>query len=246
VTSVPSVKAVELKSGSFEAARWFLQTPISMSLQPKLFTQSPNGHFVAYDQPLDQGQTLRLLVAAKSAPNLLLNWGQVVYLWQNDSDFRNLMAIALAQAPFTAFFWETPPIAQSKLLQPWECVIVNAPALVDTVVDLHSFAEQFARQVPETKICLFPNLGGDALLVVPCLAGSPSIYPHFATFVRNAPYLQVDALWKSLGNAISRHLEKADDSPLWVSTSGLGVSWLHIRLDSSPKYYTYLPYRHSL
>lgn len=31
--------------------------------------------------------------------------------------------------------------------------------------------------------------------------------------------------------------------PLWVSTSGLGVSWLHVRLDSRPKYYTYAPYK---
>jgi hypothetical protein len=215
-----------------------------VSPQPKLFAQSPNGHFVAYGQPLDQGQTLKLLVAAKSTPNLLLNWGQVVFLWQNDSDFRDLMAIALAEAPFTAFFWETPAIAHSKLLQPWECVMVNAPALVDTAVNPHSFAEQFARQAPETEICCFPNLGGDTLLVVPCLVGPPSVYPHFATFVRHAPRLQVDALWKSLGHAVAQHLEKANDSPLWVSTSGLGVSWLHIRLDSSPKYYTYLPYRH--
>mmetsp|Transcript_9405 Transcript_9405/g.21189 ORF Transcript_9405/g.21189 Transcript_9405/m.21189 type:complete len:541 (+) Transcript_9405:444-2066(+) len=27
--------------------------------------------------------------------------------------------------------------------------------------------------------------------------------------------------------------------PVWLSTSGMGVPWLHVRLDSSPKYYTY-------
>lgn len=30
---------------------------------------------------------------------------------------------------------------------------------------------------------------------------------------------------------------------LWCSTSGLGVYWLHIRLDQYPKYYTYRPYK---
>jgi len=29
----------------------------------------------------------------------------------------------------------------------------------------------------------------------------------------------------------------------WLSTSGLGVGWLHVRLDSRPKYYTYEPYK---
>jgi hypothetical protein len=28
----------------------------------------------------------------------------------------------------------------------------------------------------------------------------------------------------------------------WISTSGLGVPWVHVRLDSYPKYYQYRPY----
>ena len=31
--------------------------------------------------------------------------------------------------------------------------------------------------------------------------------------------------------------------PVWVSTAGAGVSWLHVRLDDRPKYYGYQPYR---
>jgi hypothetical protein len=30
---------------------------------------------------------------------------------------------------------------------------------------------------------------------------------------------------------------------MWVSTSGLGVYWLYIRLDSFPKYYNFQPYK---
>jgi hypothetical protein len=37
--------------------------------------------------------------------------------------------------------------------------------------------------------------------------------------------------------------QELDDRPLWVSTSGLGVSWLHLRFDRRPKYYTHAPYR---
>ena len=31
--------------------------------------------------------------------------------------------------------------------------------------------------------------------------------------------------------------------PVWLSTAGAGVSWLHVRLDDRPKYYGYAPYR---
>lgn len=33
------------------------------------------------------------------------------------------------------------------------------------------------------------------------------------------------------------------DYPIWLSTSGLGVYWLHMRLDRRPKYYTYEPFK---
>ncbi len=31
--------------------------------------------------------------------------------------------------------------------------------------------------------------------------------------------------------------------PVWLSTAGAGVSWLHVRLDTRPKYYHHGPYR---
>ena len=30
--------------------------------------------------------------------------------------------------------------------------------------------------------------------------------------------------------------------PTWLSTAGMGVSWLHVRLDSQPKYYGFAAY----
>jgi len=43
-----------------------------------------------------------------------------------------------------------------------------------------------------------------------------------------------------VGAALERQLGA---QPVWLNTSGLGIYWLHIRLDSSPKYYTHAPYR---
>ena len=38
---------------------------------------------------------------------------------------------------------------------------------------------------------------------------------------------------------------RIDSNPLWLSTLGLGVAWVHIRLDRTPKYYQYAPDRTS-
>jgi len=37
--------------------------------------------------------------------------------------------------------------------------------------------------------------------------------------------------------------KQISDRPTWLSTAGLGVYWLHLRLDSRPKYYRYQPYK---
>jgi hypothetical protein len=84
------------------------------------------------------------------------------------------------------------------------------------------------------------NLGGDAILIVPCPVAEPSAYGHLAAFVRLAPERQRQALWQSVGEAMAR---RVGARPVWLSTAGAGVSWLHVRLDDRPKYYGYGPYR---
>jgi hypothetical protein len=86
----------------------------------------------------------------------------------------------------------------------------------------------------------FDNLGGDARLIAPCPLEPSSACTHLAAFLRQAPADAVVELWRSVSEAVSSSLS---DQPLWVSTCGLGVYWLHVRLDSFPKYYRYAPYQ---
>lgn len=59
------------------------------------------------------------------------------------------------------------------------------------------------------------------------------------SFLHYGSPTQVDALWRSVGAAMINLLY---DAPTWLSTAGMGVSWLHIRLDERPKYYRHGPY----
>ena len=47
---------------------------------------------------------------------------------------------------------------------------------------------------------------------------------------------QIDAIWKALGELIEERLNSG--KTLFISTHGLGVSWLHLRLETSEKYFT--------
>lgn len=161
--------------------------------------------------------------------------GRAMALLQTDDAFTKLLTSQLADSPFQAFRWETPPLTSATLHRPFEFVLMDSPGL-DRVPDLTAFQSHFTHE----PVVSFENLGGDAMMVVPCPQAPPRVYVHLAAFLRNAPAAQIRELWRRVGAAV---MDRVSDRPLWLSTAGGGVAWLHVRLDSRPKYYSYPPYR---
>jgi hypothetical protein len=171
-----------------------------------------------------------------------LSYERVIRYWQDDFEFRGFYFSILRESSFDAFFWENPPLTKSSLDQNYEFVLVNSPQLSKVTADPASFQEQFNAESLSNDILSFENLGRDAQLIVPRAVGPQDIYPHLSTFIRNGPENQKHDLFITLGNSLAK---RVNNHPTWVSTSGLGVYWLHIRLDTRPKYYSYQAYRSS-
>jgi hypothetical protein len=159
-------------------------------------------------------------------------------LLENDEAFGHWYSNTLAAAPFEAFFWENPPLTRSSIGRDAEFVLIDAPALAKGVADPTPFRDHFDRD-PEPAVLTFSNPGGDAFLIVPRPVGAASAYAHLGQFVRNAPRGQVAALWSAVGRSLRT---RVDDRPRWLSTAGLGVYWLHLRLGTRPKYYQFAAY----
>ncbi len=186
---------------------------------------------------LNKGRVLRFRLLDDGCP---LSWSDVVDRWQNDQSFRCFFVSILVDAPFPAYFWETPAITSATVSREFEFVLVESQQLAGARTDQRAFASHFASAKPGTSVIEFSNLGGDATLVVPCPREPLSAYSQISAFARRAPVDQQHQLWTLVGTALERRL---GTRPVWLSTSGLGVYWLHIRLDSEPKYYTHEPYR---
>jgi len=159
-------------------------------------------------------------------------FAEVIAGWREDPAFRAAFNALLANTPYSAFRWESPAITKATISRPFEFVVLNSSGLVRRP-DPEAFAEHF-RGASIAEVVEFANLGGDAVMVVPCPIGLPSAYGHLAAFVREAPESQQQALWKCVGEAMARRISA---KPVWLSTAGAGVSWLHVRLDDRPKYY---------
>jgi hypothetical protein len=144
----------------------------------------------------------------------------------------------LAEVPFDAFRWETPGVTTATASRAFEFVALDAPGLA-RAPEPEAFEEHF-RASPDAEAVAFMNLSGDATLIVPTPLAEWTVYGHLASFVRDAPGLQRDALWQLVGETM---LARLGAKPVWLSTAGAGVSWLHVRLDDRPKYYGHAPYR---
>ncbi len=186
---------------------------------------------------MNKGRVLRFRLLGDGGP---LSWSNVMDRWQHDQLFRCFFISVLVDAPFPAYFWETPPVTRATINREFAFVLVDSQQLAGVRTDQQAFANHFASAQPGASVIEFSNLGGDATLVVPCPCGPLSAYSQISAFARQAPDDQQHQLWTLVGAALERRLGA---QPVWLSTSGLGVYWLHIRFDSEPKYYTYEPYR---
>lgn len=103
-------------------------------------------------------------------------------------------------------------------------------------IDPEAFAEHFRSDKYAVQ---FESLGRDATLIAPCPRDREASYAHLAAFVRSASPDAAVELWQLVASAMNSRL---GDQPIWLSTAGLGVYWLHVRIDTRPKYYRHRAY----
>lgn len=193
------------------------------------------GSFSLVAEPVEHGRRYRLLHQGDA-----VSYERAVRGLCEERDVRELLVECLRAAPYEAFFWETPPVAAGRRDRAFELVLIDSPMLARVTAEPAPFTRQLASN--DASCVAFPNLSGDAWLVAPRALAEHEHYAHLARFVRGAPHAQVDEFFRTVGLTIERWWSERAET-LWVSTSGLGVHWLHARFDTRPKYYSYGPYR---
>jgi len=140
-----------------------------------------------------------------------------------------------------AYYFEMPAMNNFTTNSPFECILEFAPGLTRSP-NPSAFMDHFHGP---GNVAVFDNLGRDATLVAPKpLPGvDHKCYTHLAAFMKRAPPHQVREFWQAAGKTALRLMDTHPNKTIWMSTAGGGVPWLHLRFDSSPKYYTYTPYK---
>lgn len=183
----------------------------------------------------DDSRSVRYQLHASTG---LMTWRDVLHAWSGSDNFADYFTGLLAGSAFDAFRWETPRLDEAGLEDAFEFVLVQSNELRGHA-DSSAFEEHFT---PNDPVVVFGNLGGDCVLVVPRPLAEWDDFGHLAAFLRSGSQKQIRCLWRETSAAV---LKRVRTGPLWLSSAGAGVPWLHIRIDDRPKYYTYAPYRNA-
>ncbi len=178
-------------------------------------------------------RTVKVTLSAGSP----LSYGEVLRLWRDDESFRRFFTAAVLDSGFEAFFWETPPVTSSS----WSWRVEPWPGCGR----IRSLFRSISRPASARRSSVSPTSGAMRRSSSPHPSlRTPPATPISATF--SAP--RRPGRWILLrqgygGQVVGETMqERVSASPLWLSTAGMGVSWLHLRLDSRPKYYRHRAY----
>lgn len=178
---------------------------------------------------------IRFNIIAQEHP---MSFQDVFEAWEHQPEFSQFYVSAVKGLGYSAFYWEHPALNQNLLHQSYECIILRSQPLERLAINERAFKNYIysSKQVAD-----FMNLGKNARLVIPTKKSDAEIYNHFGKFIRLAEDGQILALFKRVGKVVQEEIKKQDY--IWLNTAGLGVIWLHVRMDTRPKYYKTTEYK---
>lgn len=154
-------------------------------------------------------------------------WSDKIKNWENGTDL-----VDYPENVQNAFIWETSPITKEMNTEYRE-IILEHESLDKQIQDYQPFLEHI-EDSDNKYVIHFTNLNGTCKLIVPMPRKGKS-YANLKFFIDSASLNQKIKFWKKVAKQIRKMLKIHDK--VWVSTHGLGVSYLHVRIDTIPKYY---------
>ncbi len=168
----------------------------------------------------------------------LLSFFEVIDRWGNVEEFTSFYIQTINELGWEGIYWEHPPIRREWGNQPYQCWLKESKSLPNLKINDKAFE---AKLKYSDWLADFYSLGKDARLVVPTKKTEKEHYGHLSSVLKKAPTEQKLKLFQRLAKVLKEELESG--KTIWLNTSGLGVIWLHLRLDTRPKYKKNSEYR---
>lgn len=154
-----------------------------------------------------------------------MKWNNILDNWKNDKYYKYPKNIE------QKFMWNTSVIKNNGNSSFKESFKINK-----NLPEKQNYKE-FESYINKSKnkyVTSFHNLNKDTLLVIPI----PKKNKNYATlkdFCDNSSITQKKYFWKEVSKLVKKFMK--NEKYIWISTHGLGVPYMHIRISNKPKYY---------
>jgi hypothetical protein len=189
-----------------------------------------------------------------------LTWNQFIELLkERDEKFLEVFTATLKCSTTklkSAYFWECSPVSQTTLNKPFEFVVIKSESLNSQVQDPYKY-KGFINDNSNAHVFNFTSFSGTNLIIPApwfssqekSISGSVKWeesleirdYGNISRFTENAPLEQQREFWGKVAEELNKSLE-TNSAPQWLSTHGLGASYLHVRICKTPMYYQHKEY----
>lgn len=135
--------------------------------------------------------------------------------------FRCFFIDLLKECKYESYFFECARFIDE---QQFNFVLLNC------TTDFNADGSPFKEYFTDSNVVTFKNINGDTTLIVPTHSDlHNNHYKNLASFVRNIDEDIIHELLIKVGQNLK--------NGKYLSTNGLGVYWLHVRICDTPKYY---------
>ena len=152
-------------------------------------------------------------------------WGEVLQKWLKNDYPKYPRHINCR------FFYETSPYVNYD--SPYEEKIIVNFQLKTLIQNTDAF-KQHIKDSNDEHVTSFFNLSKSSMLVIP-MPRKGKIFTTLKDFMDNASEKQQQKFWNIV--AVKAIEMNKQHGKVWISSHGLGVPYLHIRIDTYPKYY---------
>ena len=154
-----------------------------------------------------------------------MKWNNILDNWENNKYYKYPKNIK------EKFMWNTSVIKNNGNSNFKESFKINKD--LPEKQNYKEF-ESYINNSTNKYVTSFLNLNKDTLLVIPI----PKKYKNFATlkdFCDNSSITQKKYFWKEVSKLVKKFMK--NEKYIWISTHGLGIPYMHIRISNKPKYY---------
>lgn len=152
---------------------------------------------------------------------------------KNNEIFRNDIINIFMECEHDNVYWEFPPFFLETKQNVAKFAIIKCGNFGKS--NSASF-KNFLNNKKDNEIVIFKNLSGDTdLITINSVDPENPNFCHIMKFMKNSSHKNKHQLLKTIGKEMLKYSNNID--PIYLSTHGHGVPWLHVRISKFRKYY---------